>query len=55
MSSRTCFLVVLLTSGLVAQASLAQVRPAEKRAPLPIEVPGKTDLNANTIGLAGGL
>ena len=45
----------MLTSGLVAQASLAQVRPAEKRAPLPIEVPGKTDLNANTIGLAGEL
>jgi TRAP-type uncharacterized transport system substrate-binding protein len=55
MHRRTCFLVVLLTSGLVAQASLAQVRPAEKRAPLPIEVPGKADPNANTIGLAGGL
>ena len=39
----------------VSQVCVAQTSSPEKRAPITFEVPGKSDMNAGTIGLAGGL
>jgi TRAP-type uncharacterized transport system substrate-binding protein len=46
---------ILLTGLITSEASFAQGRPVGKHAPLTFEVPGKAELNAGTIGLAGGL
>ena len=39
----------------VSQVCVAQTSPPVKRAPITFEVPGRSDINAGTIGLAGGL
>jgi TRAP-type uncharacterized transport system substrate-binding protein len=39
----------------VSQVCVGQTSSPEKRAPITFEVPGKSDMNAGTIGLAGGL
>jgi TRAP-type uncharacterized transport system substrate-binding protein len=54
MCIRACFAVSLL-SIVASDACFAQVRPVDKRAPPKTEVPGTAEINASTVGLAGGL
>jgi TRAP-type uncharacterized transport system substrate-binding protein len=46
---------LILSAAMALSASILEARPIQKNAPLTIDVPGKAELNAGTIGLAGGL
>jgi TRAP-type uncharacterized transport system substrate-binding protein len=52
---RACFAIILLSGVVASQTCFAQVRPVEKRPAQRIEVPGAAEINAGTVGLAGGL
>src|SRR5918993_5753839 len=52
---RACFAIILLSGVVASQTCFAQVRPVEKRSAQRIEVPGAAEINAGTVGLAGGL
>src|SRR5829696_10447368 len=46
---------VMFATVFVSQVCVGQTSSPEKRAPITFEVPGKSDMNAGTVGLAGGL
>src|SRR3954469_3650247 len=55
MHGKRFFAGLTFAAALVSQWCPANSAPTQKRAPLAFDVPRQTDMNAATIGLAGGL